>query len=312
MKVRVSVPAWTARMTLLVGGALIGVGAGTVALGGEPFPQTEPVLTGISCDYEVDMAATSPGSAGEFSTIRFINQTRRTVEVFWLNYEGVRVYYAQVSAGASYAQTTYPTHSWLVADRTTGECLGIFRNPEPAVWQARITGVIPPSVPPGDPVDPSDPTVPVDPTDPGLPDPGLPEADPSDPGSLDPAPGDAAAPIPGRRPRSQPYVRFRARLSRNAVRFSKLVVVAPARSVVSAACGPGCRMPRLQVSGGGAVSLTAMVKGRTLRRGAAIHIRVTQGGAGGRYFRYRVVRDGLQGVSCAITAKGRRSRCAPA
>jgi hypothetical protein len=71
---------------------------------------------------------------GSISTfIRFDNYRTEDVFLYWLNYEGARVYYAKVQAGRSHLQQTYVTHPWVVtkADASSGmaTCLAIF---EPA------------------------------------------------------------------------------------------------------------------------------------------------------------------------------------
>src|SRR3954469_21121499 len=61
---------------------------------------------------------------GKQSTeITFVNQTDRTVTVYWLNYAGQRIYYNTLNPSESYDQQTWVTHPWVVVDQA-GTCLG--------------------------------------------------------------------------------------------------------------------------------------------------------------------------------------------
>jgi hypothetical protein len=52
---------------------------------------------------------------GRISTyIRFDNYLPEPVNLYWINYEGTRVYYAAVAPGRSHLQQTYVTHPWVV------------------------------------------------------------------------------------------------------------------------------------------------------------------------------------------------------
>lgn len=50
--------------------------------------------------------------------------------LFWLNFQGKRVSYGDVAAGATKDQGTYLTHPWVVADRA-GQCLLLFLVTDP-------------------------------------------------------------------------------------------------------------------------------------------------------------------------------------
>ena len=54
--------------------------------------------------------------------VNFVNQTGKTVSVYWLNYSGKRVFYKKLLAGKRYSQPTYLTHPWLVLD-PSGKCV---------------------------------------------------------------------------------------------------------------------------------------------------------------------------------------------
>ena len=55
------------------------------------------------------------------AALKVINNTDATVQTFWLDYKGARVFYQQVAPHASYVQKTWLTHPWIVAS-LTGEC----------------------------------------------------------------------------------------------------------------------------------------------------------------------------------------------
>lgn len=55
--------------------------------------------------------------SGEQTTvITFINHSRATRKLYWLNYEGQRVLYKELRAGQRQRFDTYLTHPWLVTD----------------------------------------------------------------------------------------------------------------------------------------------------------------------------------------------------
>ena len=57
------------------------------------------------------------------SNLQFTNASGTTVDIYWLDYEGDRVHYAELADGASYVQETFVTHPWVAVDKA-GNCLG--------------------------------------------------------------------------------------------------------------------------------------------------------------------------------------------
>ena len=51
--------------------------------------------------------------------VRFINRTRRNVDVFWLDYVGTRVKYSTLQPGDAYDIQTFVTHPWIFLDAET-------------------------------------------------------------------------------------------------------------------------------------------------------------------------------------------------
>jgi von Hippel-Lindau disease tumor supressor len=48
--------------------------------------------------------------------ITFANNSAQTVKLYWLNFEGKRVFYSALETGESLEQQTYLTHPWVVTD----------------------------------------------------------------------------------------------------------------------------------------------------------------------------------------------------
>ena len=54
--------------------------------------------------------------------LTFKNNTKHSVNVLWINYEGAREFYRRLPPGKQYVQPTYRTHPWVVTD-IKGNCL---------------------------------------------------------------------------------------------------------------------------------------------------------------------------------------------
>ncbi len=59
------------------------------------------------------------------AVIHFSNNTERTVNVVWLDYEGNRKTYKTLKRGEVYEQQTFVGHPWLIVDGK-GVCLGVY------------------------------------------------------------------------------------------------------------------------------------------------------------------------------------------
>jgi len=70
-------------------------------------------------------------SGGNETSITFINHTKGDVQVYWIDFEGERRYYARVRAGRQHRQHTYARHVWLVTDEG-GKTLAVFVATEEA------------------------------------------------------------------------------------------------------------------------------------------------------------------------------------
>ncbi len=62
--------------------------------------------------------------------IRFDNYLGQDVNLYWINYEGERVFYSSLQPGRSILQETYVTHPWVVTKKSASgqeECVAIFQ-----------------------------------------------------------------------------------------------------------------------------------------------------------------------------------------
>ena len=67
--------------------------------------------------------------AGEITTyIRFDNYLSEPLALYWINYEGQRVFYGELQPGRPQLQETFATHPWMVAktEANGGACVAIF------------------------------------------------------------------------------------------------------------------------------------------------------------------------------------------
>ncbi|XP_042889529.1 von Hippel-Lindau disease tumor suppressor-like isoform X2 [Penaeus japonicus] len=53
------------------------------------------------------------------SFVRFVNRTQRSVDVFWLNYQGVRQKYKKLEPREQFKISTYVSHPWVFQDSET-------------------------------------------------------------------------------------------------------------------------------------------------------------------------------------------------
>ena len=82
---------------------------------------------------EIALAPRSPSEEGALRSppsetvtrVRFENRSGRTLDLFWLDFEGHRKHYGTIAAGGEIAQPTYVGHVWLLADGG-GEGVALF------------------------------------------------------------------------------------------------------------------------------------------------------------------------------------------
>jgi len=73
----------------------------------------------FSCKYEGGLKSL-PGTVS--TNLVFRNTRPRNISLFWLNYEGRRIFYSTVRNSAQYEILTYISHPWVVVDEQ-GKCL---------------------------------------------------------------------------------------------------------------------------------------------------------------------------------------------
>jgi len=66
-----------------------------------------------------------PIESERLATIVFTNNSETDVDILWLNYEGVEVYYNTLAPGESYEQASYFSHPWVVYRAESNVCKGI-------------------------------------------------------------------------------------------------------------------------------------------------------------------------------------------
>ena len=86
---------------------------------GQVYVRT-PAAPASACAITQDHSLESVTS----SEIAFVNHTSRTVDIFWLDFAGERVFYNTLEPNGSYTQSTWLTHPWVAVDRITGRCYG--------------------------------------------------------------------------------------------------------------------------------------------------------------------------------------------
>jgi hypothetical protein len=93
-------------------------------------PSSPPVGTpGSRCAQESVLKST----AGAVATkLQFVNRSTGPVILYWLDYDGKRVFYSRLAVGETIDMDTYVTHPWLVTI-ASGSCLGVYLpQPKPS------------------------------------------------------------------------------------------------------------------------------------------------------------------------------------
>jgi hypothetical protein len=74
------------------------------------------------CAAEQNLRSANSNAA---TTITFFNRSSAPVSLFWLNFDGQREHYGNLTPGQSARFDTYVTHPWVV-EHESGGCMGIF------------------------------------------------------------------------------------------------------------------------------------------------------------------------------------------
>ena len=83
----------------------------------------QSMLKDVGCAQENSLRSLEGATS---TNIIFVNQSEITIRTYWLNYEGRRVFYAEVPPGKNYVQQTYVTHPWVITNNRSGDCVAIY------------------------------------------------------------------------------------------------------------------------------------------------------------------------------------------
>jgi len=86
-------------------------------------PSTEPTLNSIDSKAK--------------ASIRFVNRTTGTLQLYWLDYHGKRQLRDHVAPAQDRLLTTFATHPWVVTD-AAGKALALYRPTDSGNWVAII------------------------------------------------------------------------------------------------------------------------------------------------------------------------------
>ncbi len=76
----------------------------------------------INCASEKGLTSTESNIS---TFINFRNNSSQSLQIFWINFDGQRIKYADLEPGQEYKQQTYLSHPWIVANES-GKCLRIY------------------------------------------------------------------------------------------------------------------------------------------------------------------------------------------
>jgi len=87
-----------------------------------PASHARPESTEVSIGGSSEQSLPSVRSLESRNSVeyRFVNQTGRTLKVFWIDYGGKEIYSTTLQAGRTWAVATYVTHPWRFRDAQTG------------------------------------------------------------------------------------------------------------------------------------------------------------------------------------------------
>jgi hypothetical protein len=126
--------------------------------------------------------------------------------------------------------------------------------------------------------------------------------------SPSPAPPTPPAPPPAKRLAATSV--FRLLLQGNTFRVLTLRVGRAAKGArVAIRCTKGCKVRRSIVLKKTSGSFQAVFRGKVLRPGAVIEVRVTKAGFIGRLFRYRLLKGNFEKTECNVLLSGKLASC---
>ena len=82
--------------------------------------------------HPAETAGLKSGESEVETTIKFVNKSKQTIKVYWINYEGERETRETVKDGDTYnVTTTYLTHPWLITDEKENAWYIYFPDAQP-------------------------------------------------------------------------------------------------------------------------------------------------------------------------------------
>jgi hypothetical protein len=84
-------------------------------------PPSSLLAASPACAQEPDLKSLAGDTP---ATIDLTNDTEQLLHAYWLNYEGVRTFYEDIPPHGHFAQATFVTHPWVLAD-TFQRCVGL-------------------------------------------------------------------------------------------------------------------------------------------------------------------------------------------
>jgi hypothetical protein len=85
----------------------------------------DPSEIGLAPRAAGDETGLKSPASDTVTRVRFENRSGRTLDLYWLDFEGHRKHYGTIAAGGEIAQPTYVGHVWLLADQN-GDAVAIF------------------------------------------------------------------------------------------------------------------------------------------------------------------------------------------
>lgn len=90
-------------------------------------PPAKAPIADASCTAESQSHSVNSNTPTMFT---ITNQTSVTLTLFWLNFQGRRIKYFDLTPGMTRSQGTFVTHPWVVAD-SKGGCIRLFLVTDP-------------------------------------------------------------------------------------------------------------------------------------------------------------------------------------
>jgi len=88
------------------------------------FDPAQSTLPDEGCGREGNIRSVA---STEPTEITFINHGTVPLNVYWLNYQGTRAFYATLAPGRGLVQQSHAPNPWLIAVGPSGDCIAIVR-----------------------------------------------------------------------------------------------------------------------------------------------------------------------------------------